>query len=62
MHFKSTAIANLLRNTITTLVLFSFTVHVSFGQGVQIDNSFGEDGFFKFSFQDTYVRGEAAMI
>ena len=62
MYFKSTAIANLLRNTITTLVLFTFTMHVSFGQGVQIDNSFGEDGFFKFSFQDTYVRGEAAMI
>lgn len=62
MHFNSTAIANLLRNTITILALFTFTLHVSFGQGVQIDNSFGEDGFFKFSFQNNYVIGEAAMI
>lgn len=62
MYFKKTPLTQVFIKAIVTLGLFFGILHTGLSQGVQIDDSFGEDGFFKFSFQHPIVICTGALI
>lgn len=62
MYFKKTPVTKVFFKAIVTLRLFFSLLHTGLSQGVQIDDTFGEDGFFKFSFQHPIVICTGALI
>lgn len=62
MYFQKIPVTKVLTKAIVSVILCIAIAHTGFSQGVQIDNSFGEDGFFKFPFQHVYVNCVGAMI
>ncbi len=62
MYFKKTPVTKVFTKAIVSLGLFIGVVDNSFSQGVQIDDSFGENGFFILPFQEPAVSCTGALI